>query len=934
MKKIILLIGLFGWTCAGVAQQSFDLKDTIPTDPIVRSGRLSNGFQYFIRPNNRPEKRVEMRLVVKAGSLQEDNDQQGLAHFVEHMAFNGTAHFAENEIIRFLQKAGVRFGADLNAQTSFEETIYQLTLPTDSVQLLQQGYQILEDWASALQFDSLEIEKERGIIIEEWRAGLGANERLWRQYYPVAYGGSRYVERFPIGQVETIQTCSPQTLKRFYKDWYRPDLMAVVIVGDIDPAAVEQELVRRFGTLSNPTSPRKREFYNIPSHDGLRFATITDKELTQVGFSYIFKHPHQSLVTWQHVRLEMLKFCITYMLNQRFYEKQLGAELPYLSAIAAEYRPFLTLNEFALELTCAEDKILSGFKEALIELERARRFGFTASELNRAQEYLLSYYENLANEQNKMYSSSLVNRLVNQFLTARIIPTEALRWQFAQQVVKSFTLEEILSCLLANTPEQNQVLLLQAPDKEGLLLPSEAQLLETLASVKQMPLEPYQETTVAETLMEQPVKPLAIIEEKYYPEWNLTEWVLPNKTRVLAKPTDFQNDEIRMSGFCEGGYSNVNDQDYLHFLYATPLLNGGLGNLDEKAFQKFMAGKNCDVGVFASELTDNIYAYSTKKDLSLMFQMVYLRMTKPYYDETYAQNYLSRERSDEVNELRDPNTYFNKEFAKIFTQNHYTITARNDNQRWDKISLAKSFPFYQERYGNANGFTFIFVGSFTLEQLKPFVETYIATLPATTDKQGWQDLHIEPPRGIVKKEVFKGQEPLSQVHVTFYDTLQYSLQQQQTAWLLRQVLNMRLLEKLREESSGVYSPSLGLSLTRFPRGYVRSDLSFSCKPENVEWLIKQAFEVIQELQATAPSDEDLRKAQEAFKRAIEVNTKENWFWLDAISRRTFAKESFEVAPIRLFIDQIKAEDLQNLAKRCYQFDNYLQVVLYPEKFVK
>ncbi|MBT3606360.1 MAG: insulinase family protein, partial [Candidatus Latescibacteria bacterium] len=554
----------------------------LPIDSAVRKGTLDNGLTYLIRENGRPENRAELRLVINAGSILEDEDQQGLAHFAEHMAFNGTEHFPKQELVDFLEGIGMRFGADLNAYTSFDETVYKLQVPTDSSEVMHKAFQILGDWAQRVSFDGEEIDKERGVVIDEWRTGRGARARMRDKQLPVLLKDSQYADRLPIGKKALLDTFQHASLKRFYKDWYRPDLMSVIAVGDFDTDSIEVLIKETFGALAQVENARERESYTIPDHEETLFAIATDPEATSSSVSIYFMQDISPQGTQEDYRGTLIRSMFNRMLNQRLRELTKKPNPPFLGAGSSFGSMVRTKAAYTLGAGVKEGGIERGLDAVLTEALRVQRHGFTAPELERLKINMLRGIEQAYRERDKSRSGRFASEYIRHVLTGEVIPGIEYEHKLYNELVPSIQVDEINALVNKWITNTNRVIMVNAPEKEGVAVPNEADLLSVIEQVQQKEISPYEENVSTEPLVAQVPTPGTVLTESRIDTLNVTEWVLSNGIRVVMKPTDFKNDEILFTSFSPGGHSLVEDEDYVAASTATAVLSeSGLGKFTQ-----------------------------------------------------------------------------------------------------------------------------------------------------------------------------------------------------------------------------------------------------------------------------------------------------------------------------------------------------------------
>ncbi|MDX6614893.1 MAG: zinc protease, partial [Blastocatellia bacterium] len=862
------------------------LTQQMPVDPQITMGKFANGMSYYIRANKKPEKRAELRLVVKAGSILEDDDQQGLAHLVEHMAFNGTQHFPKHDLIEFIESLGMRFGADLNAYTSFDETVYMLQVPTDKPETMDRALLILEDWAHNITFDQAEIDKERGVVMEEWRLGRGAGSRTRDKIFPVMFKGSRYADRLPIGKPEIIQGGKPERLKKFYTDWYRPDLMAVIAVGDFDKAAIEKMVTAHFAHIPAATKPRPRPTYDIPDHPGTVYAIATDKETTNTSVEVDNILPAREQGSVGAYRQKTVDGLFSGMLSARFSELAQKPDAPFIFAGGGRGRFLARTKESAtLFALVKEDGVERSLDMLLGEAERVSRFGFTTTELDRQKQSVLVNYQRLAAEKENTLASNRANEYVRNFLQNESLPSADDEYALHQRFLPEITLGEINKIAKEWFPGGNRLVVISAPEKSGLVMPDEAKLAAVIKEVATKDLKPYVDTLGTAALLESPPAPGTVTKTTTREASGITEWDLSNGVKVVLKPTTFKADEILFRATSPGGTSLASDKDYIPASTATQVITaGGVGKFNAVDLQKYMMGKNASAGPYIRELEEGLNGTSSRKDLETMFQLIYLRFTQPRADATAFGVQAAQTKSLLANQAAAPDYAFFNALTSARYQDHLRrrLATPATVAEWD---LDKSLAFYKDRFADASDFTFVFVGSFDLETMKPLVERYLAALPSIHRKEMWKDVGVRAPLGIVEKKVEKGIEPKSEVAIVFSGPFEYDQTHRVEIRAMTEVLQTRLLEIIREELGGTYSITATQSYQRIPNPEYSIVIDFGCAPQRTDDLIKRVFEEIEKLKANGPTEKQLNDEKEILLREFETSIKLNNYLVGQITFR-------------------------------------------------
>ena len=907
----------------------------MPVDPKVKIGRLSNGLTYYIRQNKKPEQRVELRLVVNTGSVLEDEDQQGLAHFMEHMNFNGTKRFPKNELVSYLQSIGVEFGADLNAYTSFDETVYMLPVPTDKPGLVDKGLQILEDWAHNALLDSLEIEKERGVVIEEWRLSRGADERMMKQTLPVQYQGSKYAERLPIGKIESLRNFSHAALKRFYTDWYRPDLQAIIIVGDIDVNDMEQKVKETFGDIPAATAPRKRETFPVPDHTEVLTVVAKDKETAFPSVEVLFKKdPLPETTMGDYVRY-MNEMLFTGMLNNRFREVTLKPNPPFVGAGSYYGESYArTKDAYQLFANTSDTGMARSLYALMEENRRVLLYGFTPSEFELQKKQIQSFYDRIFNEREKEESYKYADEYAGNFLVNEPIPGIEWEYDFVKQHLSSVTLQDVNKLAAQWITKNNMVVTLNAPEKEGVKIPSAAEVSSVLSAVDIAAIEPYKEKVLATSLIDPgKLKQGKIISSKTDEELGTITIKLANGATVLLKPTNFKNDEILFRAFSKGGHSLVKDADYYSAINAANIVvQSGVGNFSAIDLGNMLKGKNTSLTPTIGTYSEGMSGNTIPKETETLLQLIHLYFTAPKKDAAAFESFKTRQKQLYANIAANPQIYFSGEFQKIMTQNHPRAGALPKPTDFDKINLDRSIQIYKERFSNAGDFTFLFIGSFDEDSIRSLLEKYIGSLPAIAKKETYRDLGIRPPKGKVDKVITKGEDPKSLVNLVFTVPAVYNTNEAYALLSLGELMNIKLVEQLREEKAGVYGVSAYGGMNRIPYSSSTFNISFPCAPENADTLTAAAIDELRKIIKTGVSAEDLEKIKEQQKRKLEVDIKQNIFWSNNLFDAYFyGTNPSDILNKQKMIDNLSSKIIQDAAKKYINLNSYIRATLKPAK---
>ncbi|HYN81486.1 MAG TPA: insulinase family protein [Gemmatimonadaceae bacterium] len=910
---------------------SLDTK--LPVDSKVRIGTLPNGIRYYIRQNAKPEKRAELRLVINAGSILENENQLGYAHIVEHTGFNGTRHFAKNDLIKYLESIGVRFGADLNAYTGFDETVFILPVPTDTARIIEQAFTILEDWAHGQIFDSTEVMNERGVVREEWRGGKGADERMLKQWLPVAFKGSRYAVRLPIGTEESIMGATPSKLRSFYQDWYRPDLMAVVAVGDFDVAQIEAQIKKHFSGIPARKNAPRRVSYDVPANKTPLVAIASDKEATSSGVNVIFKLPATSLRTVGDYRREIVERLYLQMLNDRFSEIAEKPDAPFLGASASKSSFFARTTEaFALAAGVKDGGIEAGLEALLKEARRVDQFGFLQSELDRAKQNLVRSYERAYAEREKTQSGQFADEYIRHFLEEEGIPGIEYEYKLVQSIAGTVTLAEVNQLARSWITDENRVIIAQTPVKTGVPVPTESGLLAVFDRASKAPIAAYAENLSTEALLANPPKPGKVLSTRTIASIGATEWKLSNGARVIVKPTDFKDDEVLVGAYSKGGTSLASDADVVSADLAAQIMGlSGVGTFNRIDLEKKLSGKAVGVNATISETTEGLNGRSSPKDLETLFQLIYLGFTSPRLDSVAFAAFKNQVTPFLANRGSSPEEVF-RDTVQVTMSQHSVRDRPFTPAVFAEVNPAKSFAFYKDRFADASDFTFVFVGNVDTTTLKPYVEQYLASLPSLGRKESWRDTGVAPPKGVVQRTVRKGTEPKANTLIQFTGACVSTPENRFALRALTTLIQMRLNETLREKLGGTYSPNVGGGCSREPRPEYAISVSFGSSPENVEPLTKAVFALIDSLKVNPAPQSDIDKVKEQILRSREVETKQNSYWLTNILARDAAGE--DLAGLTSVYDEmvkrLTPAQLQQAARQYFNTANYARFVLLPE----
>ena len=916
----------------------------LPLWPEVHEGVLPNGLTYYIFKHQKPEKRALLWLAVNAGSVQEDPDQRGLAHFDEHMAFNGTKHYPKNDLITFLESIGMRFGADLNAHTSWDETVFNLEVPTDKPELIGKGLDILRDWAHDVTYDPAEIgkqgtdQKERGVVLSEWRLGRGAGTRLFDKQAPVLFAGTRYADRITIGLPEIIQNAPPSALVRFYKDWYRPDLMAVIAVGDFDVAQVEQEIKAKFSDIPVPAHERARPDGGVPPATGTRVSIETDHEATGTEVEIANLVPHRPELSKLDYRRLLAEELYTSILDERLDILSRDADAPFISAGGEIGSLVRTVDSFTRFAAAKDGKVEDTLRALLAEVTRLERYGVTQTELDRARRNIARFYEEAAQTESTHDSREFADEITRNFMAHELMIGRVAEKQLALSLLPTITTKDFDEIAKTFAGAADRVILISGP--EGKPLPTKDRVLAIADEVAKMKLEPWVDKPPATKLMAAAPAPGKIVAEQKIPSIGVTVWTLSNGARVVVKPTDYEVDSVSIIGSSPGGEAMAPDKELDDARFADDVVElGGVGNLDAVALSKVLAGKQVSVGTDIGETTEGIDASGSAKDLETMMQLIYLRVTAPREDKNEFAVWQANAEQQIANALRSPEV----QFARDATAEEWKHALRRMPATPDdikQVDLDKAFAFYKSRFADVSDFTFVIVGAVDLAQLRPLVETYLASLPGHGRKEREKDLHLRKVAGVVKKQWKLGEEPKATVELDFHGPETWTRDKERDMAILSQVMSMRLRYVLREKLGGVYGVGASGYISRRPHQARSFTIRFGCRPERVDELIKATFGVIDELakHGTDGLQEDgkpfdyLQKIRETYLRTRETEMRKNAFWADWLARAyRYGDDPTLILDPSHVLARMTSANVKAAARHYLDAHGYFQAVLVPAK---
>ena len=913
----------------------------LPFDPAVVRGTLSNGLDYYIRHNEEPRGRAQLSLVVKAGSVLEEEEQRGLAHLVEHMAFNGTARFAKQEIIEYLESIGSSLGADLNAGTGYDSTMYWLEIPTDDPDTIETAFQILSDWAYAITFDPDEVDLERGVVVEEWRLYQGFSSRFETNLFPLLFGSSRYAERGPIGLTEIIETAPVEQLRAYYERWYRPDLMAVVAVGDFDTELMEAKVREHFapppeGEASQERAavadPTDRPSFDIPDNDAPLVDVFTDPEAPGTQLTLVRKvapETGQDVAAFRRIATERLAFM---MLNARLFERGQVVGPPYLWSGTGRSGFVEPLDILTFTIVVESDGVERGSEALLEELQRARQHGFTDAELAREKVNLLSSIESVYKQRDQQPSPRLAGEYRTHFLSGTPAPGIEVEWELYQALLPQVSLADVDDVAASWTEPGNTVLLVLGPEA---IDPSggdalAAALRTQLEGANALVVEPYAETFEDVPLLATIPTPGSIVEEERIESIDAVRWTLSNGITVLAKQTDFRSDEVLFDAFSPGGHSLVTDMDHVSAVYASALAAGsGVGLHDSVALDRLLAGKLVSVSPYIGELFEGLSGRGSPEDMEALFQLITLYATAPRFDPAYFSAFEARLRSVAEARAAQPDALLYDTANAVLAQHHYRRRPLT-LELVEEFSQERAEAVYLDRFADLGDATFVFVGAFEWDTLRSLTATYLASLPTTGRAEEWRDVGIDPPDGIEEHVVVSGIEPRSTTILVFAGDADWSSPEALTLRVAGEMLGIRLRERVREALGGTYSINVSAGLRLLPDPEYQVAIIFGSDPARADELIAEVTVELEWLRAGGEQTY-LDTARELLRTPRKEQLRDNGFWLSQIQAVTQQGGSFEETNrFDERLEELTLEQIAAVARRYLPDDRYVRVVLLPE----
>jgi len=938
MKRSVLL-SLLTLICMSLTSLVFSQEinykpeGKVPFDAKVNYGKLDNGLTYYIRENKRPEQRAEFYLLVNAGAMQEDDDQNGLAHFCEHMAFNGTKNFEKKEILNYLQSIGMKFGPEINAFTSYEETNYMLQkVPTNDPAVIDTALMILYDWANNIAFEDAEIDAERGVIHEEWRTGRGAMYRMMREANKTLYKDSKYATHDVIGDINLLDTFPYDAIKRFYSAWYRPDFQAIIAVGDFDGKIIEQKIKEMFSKAPKPSDTKGHELTPVPDHKETLVTIQKDKEAQYSMIQLVYKHPPATDKNLGFYRSSVVEELFNSMMNARLQELLQVADPPFVYGYTAYTNLVRSKDAFLSFAIARNNEMQKCLKALLTENERVKQFGFMQTELDRAKAEYQRNVEKQYTERDKQESENYVWQYYSHFLTNEPTPGIEYDLEFVKQMMPGISLEEINALGKGWIADENRVVALMAPESPDISVPTEAEVFEIINTVQNEKITAYIDKVSDLPLVPVGPAPSKVDKTGKNKELGTIKWSFENGVEVVLKQTDFKEDEILMSAFSYGGTSLYDVKDLVSADNATNVAQeSGLGTFDKTELDKKLAGKIVNSSPMISENDEGFRGSCSPLDLEILLQEVYLYFTAPRMMETAFEGYIARMKGVLDNKAADPDQAI-WDTAMVTLANYSPRVRPWTSRLLDEANLSRVRSIFKDRFGDPGSFTFYFVGNIDPEKAKPFIEKYLGGLPKVNRTETWKDNGVRPPVGKVSKTILRNMKvPKGTVFVTYTGTYDYDdFQTRLNLTALADILEVRYVETIREEEGGTYGAAVYEDQQKYPFESYSVTIFFDCDPKNATHLKDIVYNEIEKLKKEGPSEKDYKGVKENKIKAYQENLRQNRYWLDLIRNHDYYQSDLtEFKKYEEYVNSLTIEGLKQAANQLFK-DNVVEILLLPE----
>lgn len=910
------------------------LNQPVPTDPEVRSGVLSNGMTYYIRHNKEPKERASFYIIRNVGALLEEDNQNGLAHFLEHMSFNGTKHFEEKGILNTLEKHGVKFGDNINAYTSFTETVYNMSeVPTTHTGLVDTCLLILHDWSHYLSLTDKEINLERGVISEEWRTRRNASFRMRSQWFPVLFKGSKYAVRDVIGDTTVIKNCDPQTLRNFYYDWYRTDLQAIAIVGDINVDDVEMKVKELFSTIPAVPNPKQKPDFTIPHHDETNFVLATDKEATQSQINIYILNENEDGKTkdLNYLREGYIETLYGMMTEMRIQELMQKGVPPFVNGYTQKSDFVRGYDAYVIGAAANPNEEAKALEAIMIETEKVKRFGFLSSELERAKANYLINLESQYKQKDKINNDSYCSEISSNFLTAEPYPGIDFTYSFANQIIPTITAEEVSARAKEWIKDSNRTIVITGPS-EGVTHLGEKEAKDIIAKVESMEIQPYTDAASSASLISGELKGSKIKSEKKLDEFNAVEWTLENNVKVVYRFADYEKDEVAMMAFSKGGTS-LWDNQYVPSAEMAGTFIGtyGVGDFDAITLQKMLSGKKVSISPTLDDLTEGFSGSSSPNDFETMMQLTYLFFEKPRFDKEAHDALMSRYLAYVANMEKDPRKAMQDSLLFITTDHNPRVKSIS-TKFLQEVSFDDIQKIYKDRINDAGDFIFFIVGNIDEATVKSNVEKYLGSLTDTDRKETWKDRGVRTPEGKTQRVIpIALTTPKANVNVIYANKIEFNQKNRLALDVLEGILDLRYTETVREDEGGTYGVRIGSNLKQYPVSRASLKMSFDCDPARAEALKAIIYREIDKIINDGPTVVDFDKTIKNKLKDREQAREHNNFWLSSLYGFFYSginsanKKNYED-----ILSSMTQKDIQDLAKKLLTKPDLIDVVFVPK----
>ena len=936
MKKTLSAIVLtMAFMLAGIPMidaQNYNLKDMPPSDPNVRAGLLPNGMHYYIRANNIPEKRGEFYIANNIGAIQENDDQNGLAHFTEHMSFNGTEHFPKKGILDYLATIGVKFGSNVNAGTGVEQTVYNLSnVPLTRPGITDSCLLILRDWAHYVSFDNAEIDLERGVIVEEWRMYGTASERMSNKLAPVIYKGSKYADRNVIGDTAVLKHFKYQTIKDFYNTWYRPDLQAIILVGDFDVNAVEAKIKELFSVIPKVDNAKAKELYPLQDNKEPLIGTATDKEATNTVVRISYKHDAtpDADKNLGYMRTQLVRSFVGMMLTMRLTELSRSENPPFMYAGANYGRLTVTKDAFNGMAQASENNSLKALTALMTEMQRMKLYGFTPGEYERAKADFLRGLESRYMDRDKRKNRELVRPITSYFLTNSPNPGIEYEYAFDKAEIPGISLDEINTTAKGFVTDNNLIITITGPEKEGIKLPAVSEIQAAIAACSSTKITPYVDNMAGKKLIEKEPVPGKVTSANTNAVFGTTEWTLSNGMKIIFKPTDIKEDELTVTGWAEGGSSTLKEEELIgaDFL-GDALMSMGLASYSRTDLTKLLAGKRASLYFSISEDQDQFSARTSPKDLETTLQMIYLGFTNPRWNGTDYKTWFDKTRSSLINADAEPRKAFS-DTIEVMVANHNKRIKPLTYKSLDGLSFELLQKVFKQRFSDPGNFTLLFVGKVNPDAVKPLIEKYLASMPTVPQKDGYVDRGIRCPKGHAKNDFQrKTTTPRTSIYINYNGSSVYTADNRVLGAAMRHILELRYVERIREDEGGAYSVRVSMISDKLPVPGFKFVVTFETDPLKADKLIGIVHSEVKKLISQGPADADLQKFKEYALKQRPEDMKENSWWNSTVQEYYENKLDY-LTGYESKVKALNAKAVQEFAKITLGQDNVVEVIMRP-----